>query len=1362
MLDTRSSMPAVLDRHIEKEEDDAFGHRHYAQALRSLIENEGHRPPFSIGLLGGWGTGKSSIKEMYTHSLTDDTSTAGERRPRSQRFKSITFNAWRFGGKEQDIKRALLRHVFLELGGDEGKLHDELYRNVTHTESVPKSVGELTKQHLLSWVAPVPAFLIAVCTYLLFVAAGLKWLPLENSVVQALFVAAVTGIYAYLIKVMKPSTVSPTNTITRVHLPSASAEQYEEMLLQQLRKFKASNRNAVPYERLVIFVDDLDRLSAEEMVLGLDAVRTFMEIPVNKLPDNLGLVFVISCDEGKVADALSRRRGNPEQPGSVFNPTDARRYLDRIFQFRLEIPPPPRSDMRQFALAKLKGFPELVKEITEKGASVEQVVDRMIHINVTDPRNALQIVNAFTQTWWLAKKRELDAIGSERPGGLHEGAVTQYPVALGALSAARVSFPGFYQDLQGDPQLLQRLTNLMLRKASLKDEPLEILHVLKRYVTTQETEQAGQEKTVLLEGQRDLRQFLASLVGIQWPASLQSLLLLSEDFATRQYGPHASRIYGYLVSGDSYGFLEALSPRANESLSDQETQLLHGMLNELHRTEDTLKFNAMRVVADIIDRLPIRTRDLVLGILSNDIVTSNELRALLGIEKIGRITAVSNPADQKQIASTLIDELLTVNKLCAMRLQSGQMPNIEETITMADSAAQIALKVLADHGLPPASKDTLMDWLSTRTVKTGSGSITLPFSRLHAWVDEFEASLLPEIGTAYLNQLITALHDHEDPHDDEDVIDGLDMQKTVSQISTVWDRLSNEGDESRSALWEQITNLTTMENPIIIECVTQAVERYVPYSSEEQLLKCLTRFSIRVSDFQNQPIDFRRAFRLIVDLGAERKSYLNDEGLDSYADLAITLSTTEGHYQDAEEVLQKFILDNPRGLSKVVNHWISNSLRSVPSGCRALVFKVFGSLNEDDQATLVNQLATLIAQTQIDAEDAALYTDAAIHIPMEEWGGKHLRPHLDAVISAAPGKIPNWNSYLRQLIPGIAHVFLQATPSLAGPALQKMFSGARSNNDAFDNLHKHFIGRWPTAAQLPNGYSPQALFNEARQHAGASADVVGKHTLASMASMIESGIVPDTMRTQLIETACLVWQKHPDEAVDYLSTGGLRLSISQLAALADAVNFSDEAHVGMLERAWTAMIPELPVNEYVEAGKAVLLKGPMGNLKDPDLAFTVWCRALEIEAFDDLRSLLQSHEINDEHRKRVYGHLLQADKNEKETNELPLLAIELFKIPESPLTWGAVNDLRHEIKNRLRTHEARVAYAKLLLRELPNAASDTAKGFMAAWAKTLGTEALLKELKPAQLSESDLNIINNAFGTSRPMAGLVKRWINRN
>ena len=72
MIENRKFMPSLLDREISSAEDDAFGHRHFAKALESLIESHENEPPFSVGLLGKWGTGKSSIKEMYLRSLYDD------------------------------------------------------------------------------------------------------------------------------------------------------------------------------------------------------------------------------------------------------------------------------------------------------------------------------------------------------------------------------------------------------------------------------------------------------------------------------------------------------------------------------------------------------------------------------------------------------------------------------------------------------------------------------------------------------------------------------------------------------------------------------------------------------------------------------------------------------------------------------------------------------------------------------------------------------------------------------------------------------------------------------------------------------------------------------------------------------------------------------------------------------------------------------------------------------------------------------------------------------------------------------------------------------------------------------------------
>ena len=72
-----------------------------------------------------------------------------------------------------------------------------------------------------------------------------------------------------------------------------------------------------------------------------------------------------------------------------------------------------------------------------------------------------------------------------------------------------------------------------------------------------------------------------------------------------------------------------------------------------------------------------------------------------------------------------------------------------------------------------------------------------------------------------------------------------------------------------------------------------------------------------------------------------------------------------------------------------------------------------------------------------------------------------------------------------------------------------------------------------------------------------------------------------------------------------------------------------------------------------------------------------------------------------------------------------------------------------------------MAYARLLLSELANGGSDTAKGHIVSWAKALGTEAVLRDVRPEVLSEADITIINNIFGNSRAMTGLWKRWKNR-
>lgn len=103
------------------------------------------------------------------------------------------------------------------------------------------------------------------------------------------------------------------------------------------------------------------------------------------------------------------------------------------------------------------------------------------------------------------------------------------------------------------------------------------------------------------------------------------------------------------------------------------------------------------------------------------------------------------------------------------------------------------------------------------------------------------------------------------------------------------------------------------------------------------------------------------------------------------------------------------------------------------------------------------------------------------------------------------------------------------------------------------------------------------------------------------------------------------------------------------------------------------------------------------------------------------------------------------------------MTLQLLQTADSPLTWTAVNKQRADVIRVLGTQEERTSYARLLLNELRNGASDTTKGYMAAWARPLGTEAVLKDVKPEGLSEGDINVISNVFGPSRPLNGVLKR-----
>lgn len=987
-------MPATLDREISSADQDAFGHRHFAQGLQSLIESEQLKPPFSIGLLGGWGTGKSSIKELYTRDLADDAVKA-DGKHRKDRYHCITFNAWRFGGHDQDIKRALLRHVFLELGGKEDQLYDKLFRQTSETTQHPKGWWQVTLETLRAWALPIPALVAAMALLFAICYLVLMVFNIQSDLLKSVVFLCVTGAYTYLLKHVKPPAVVPATPITRVELPNTTSEQYEDLLLEQVRRYKSGEcksldgRTGKTCERLVVFVDDLDRLSAEEMVLGLDAVRTFMEIPATRLPAGLGLVFVISCDEAKVADALARGRRNSDLPGTVVTHNDARRYLDRIFQFRLEIPPPPRHDMRQFARSHLEKLPSIIADLEAHKIPPATVIDRMIHIGVQDPRNALQIVNAFAQAWWLARKREAEGLGSNRAGGLHEGAVTSHPVSLGALCAMKVSFPDFYRDLQDDPAFLQRFTDVVIRGQKLSDQPLQTQDRLKeRYF-----KEVGEE-FVLKADHRPLRQFIASLIGLRWPSSLQSLLLLSEDHITRRLGAKIAPIYGDFVSGNTQGVLEGLA-RHNDTapLHEDEARALYQMLEDLRHELPELRARASRVIADLVERLPDPPAYQLISMLCREMADSLDLRSQLGLDKISKTLQAAAEVDQRAIASRLVGDLLTGSGQVRLLRETMEAPSLDEAVEMVRSAVPMILSVRKRYGLERQADEQLCNWLLERTVAVGSKSIQLAFVELEQWLDEGGEQLVNDLGLNYIIALADELEKKQTPQ--------FEAAVGVGRTRKIFHRMMAQGTESRELLWAPLARYVSLYEETAIRMAWEIVVENHRYASDDDVCQFFGNFVERLSraySDEYSTLDDAAAATALLTLTRERVEGLDAESVEGAADLADLWGKSGFLPEEACALLSELRRNDETDFMRVVGGWAPKLLVDLPDACVSLIASQFSDLPAEVKSAVASSLSALLVSEPIADSILGKFKTFSSSAPESIWDSDPLQGFLNKLM----------------------------------------------------------------------------------------------------------------------------------------------------------------------------------------------------------------------------------------------------------------------------------------------------------------------------------------------------------------------------
>lgn len=338
-------MPERLysDRPISHPHDDAFGLSSFADSLATSLLQMSPKDGLVISVEGPWGAGKSSAIALATRAIVLRTLTdlGAERGPleklteeqldeiwaekaKSRRTHIVRFNPWNFSGQEN-----LVRAFFDELAAQidvepEGALKRAMNKLAGYLPSVG---GGVAAGGMLA-VGNLPAA----------AAAGAAGRAAGEAAERAL-------------------------------KSESSLEGAKKKLADALREAD---------HRIIVIIDDLDRLMPSEMRAVFSLVKSLGDLP--------NVLYVLSFDEKVVRKALER---SDERIDPAF--------LEKIVQVSLKLPPPWRDELRQLLFTRLNAIIGDAKPGDEE--RWRRMLIRAIDPYLETPRDVTRLVNTLHVIW---------------------------------------------------------------------------------------------------------------------------------------------------------------------------------------------------------------------------------------------------------------------------------------------------------------------------------------------------------------------------------------------------------------------------------------------------------------------------------------------------------------------------------------------------------------------------------------------------------------------------------------------------------------------------------------------------------------------------------------------------------------------------------------------------------------------------------------------------------------------------------------------------------------------------------------------------------------------------------------------------
>ena len=469
---------------------------------------------FIFGISGKWGEGKTHfLNELGKELETTEKDT-------QDKFKIFTINPWKFASDSDNT--SFLRNFLktLSKGLEENTVKADL-----------RGLDFDTSETIIKWG-----------TFLLFIIDLCIW----GKFFHSLNISS-TGFHAFLISwksiitlLLVPiflAIIGKFFAIQRSNHAISTIDQFDDLLIKIIEAFNKENK------KIVVFVDDLDRVTPEVAHDVLDNLRTFFDKP--------NISFVVTGDHTVLERYLGNdllRNGNSPERGE-----EGRRFLKKIFNVYWRLPLPLDQEVENFVTEKF----------TENTIGLEKILpeekDRKIfasHLKKFLGKNYRQIIRFIDTTLFTFDVIHRKLEGSEDAQKRYFKELADNPLLVIRILMIQEFCAPLFDIILEEQKILRELEYAVEKKDTAK-----INAIIDTHKSELSLAQSGFIKSFLYEEPRFYK-------GSSWTVSdIRTFLFLAADSSfSDQRGMSAEDFTNTLATGDPAQIKEVLSSSGDENL----------------------------------------------------------------------------------------------------------------------------------------------------------------------------------------------------------------------------------------------------------------------------------------------------------------------------------------------------------------------------------------------------------------------------------------------------------------------------------------------------------------------------------------------------------------------------------------------------------------------------------------------------------------------------------------------------------------------------------------------------------------------------------------------------------------------------